>query len=265
MASKGKKSFVVYEDWARIAVESGDAELAMAIIAHGIGQDTEISNPVAKALFKQIVSEMDKNAEKYDKTCEERSKAKKEYWDRKKQEQDSTTDIQKDTSVLQKSTSVDMIDDRCQMIDDRCSMNDDNESLSETKEKKGPDTTYQSPKKRSPVGNLRTQQDILNDLLPNYEISSVVESKLREWLTYKTERREPYKPMGLKALLGKIVRGCNDYGDEAIVDMLDNAMSSGYKGPVWDRLDKPRQGKSYVDAIEHRFDDINAWVQKGET
>lgn len=67
-------------------------------------------------------------------------------------------------------------------------------------------------------------------------------AKLDEWLAYKAERREKYKPQGLKTLLNKTEKEIATYGEAAVMDVIDSSMSSGYQGIVWDRLASSHAG-----------------------
>lgn len=66
--------------------------------------------------------------------------------------------------------------------------------------------------------------------------SPAMGEKLDEWLAYKAEKRQKYKPQGLKTLLSKTEKEIAKYGEEAVMDVIDSSMSSGYQGIVWDRL-----------------------------
>ena len=57
-----------------------------------------------------------------------------------------------------------------------------------------------------------------------------------DWLSYKQERREAYKPTGLKSLLTRIEKELDTYGEQAVADVIQLAMSNGWKGIAWDRL-----------------------------
>ena len=63
-----------------------------------------------------------------------------------------------------------------------------------------------------------------------------------EWLCYKRERHEDYKPTGRKSLLSQIAANARQYGDRAVADIIRASMSSGYKGIVFDRLSRPTYG-----------------------
>ena len=69
--------------------------------------------------------------------------------------------------------------------------------------------------------------------------------KLREWFKYKTERKEPYKEQGMKALLRQVENNAMKYGDEAVCQLIDDSMSNGWKGIIFDRLKNPNTRVSY--------------------
>ena len=50
------------------------------------------------------------------------------------------------------------------------------------------------------------------------------------WLRYKTERRETYKPEGLKSFLTQITKASDMYGAERVADALESAASNGHMG-----------------------------------
>lgn len=68
--------------------------------------------------------------------------------------------------------------------------------------------------------------------------SPELEAAVNDWLAYKRERREAYKPVGLKALLTQIKNAASANGDAAVAAVIRQSMSSGYKGIVFDRLER---------------------------
>ena len=85
-------------------------------------------------------------------------------------------------------------------------------------------------------GKKETTHDLLQRLLPDYVIPRVLQVKMGEWITYKTERKESYKEQGMKSLLSKIEYHCVMYGDQAVCDLIDDSMANGWKGIIFDRL-----------------------------
>ena len=72
----------------------------------------------------------------------------------------------------------------------------------------------------------------------DFGFSPDLESAVNDWLAYKRERREAYKPVGLKALLTQIKNAASANGDAAVAAVIRQSMSSGYKGIVFDRLER---------------------------
>ena len=59
---------------------------------------------------------------------------------------------------------------------------------------------------------------------------------VEEWLAYKAEKRQAYKPAGRKALLSQIRNQVAKHGESAVVSVIQQSMSANYQGIVWDRL-----------------------------
>lgn len=90
-----------------------------------------------------------------------------------------------------------------------------------------------------------TTHTIFQRLVPDYLLSDDLQSKIGEWITYKTERKEPYKEQGMKSLLRQIENNAKAYGDQAVCNLIDECMAAGWKGIIFDRLknqQKPASG-----------------------
>ena len=74
-------------------------------------------------------------------------------------------------------------------------------------------------------------------LIPEYVMGDALKAKMGEWITYKTERKEPYKETGLKALLRKLENKAQMHGDQALIDLIDECMENDWKGIIFDRLE----------------------------
>lgn len=76
------------------------------------------------------------------------------------------------------------------------------------------------------------------------EFSIPIQTVIQEWLTYKEERNEAYKPTGLRSWIGQVRNTLKVYEDKHVVDVIQKTMASQYKGVVWDWLkDSPKKGK----------------------
>lgn len=86
------------------------------------------------------------------------------------------------------------------------------------------------------AGKQKTAFDLLDELAPEYGLSAELKDKLHEWLEYKRERREGYKPQSLKTLIKMAKKNADDYGEQKVFDLIDTAMANRYMGITWDRI-----------------------------
>ena len=63
-----------------------------------------------------------------------------------------------------------------------------------------------------------------------YSNNKELNTAIVEWIDYKTERREWYKPSWLKSFLTQ----CHKYTPESVIKELGRASSNGWKWVVWD-------------------------------
>lgn len=67
--------------------------------------------------------------------------------------------------------------------------------------------------------------------------SERLDQSLQNWIAYKTEKRQGYKPTGLKSLVSRVANVAKTYGDDAVIEAMERAMASGWQG--WDHdIDK---------------------------
>jgi len=80
------------------------------------------------------------------------------------------------------------------------------------------------------------------------QLPEEIRGKSAEWLEYKRERREGYKPKGLQSFVTQVANATEEFGAKAVSDAIDYAMSNGYQGITWDRL---RRGGRNAGNIGH--------------
>lgn len=79
--------------------------------------------------------------------------------------------------------------------------------------------------------------------LPPFQVGSPkLQAAFDDWLAYKRERREDYKPMGLKALETQVKNNAETYGEAAVADLIRECMANGWRGIIWDRLRERKGG-----------------------
>lgn len=68
------------------------------------------------------------------------------------------------------------------------------------------------------------------------ELEPELREAVRAWLSYKTERRQAYKPTGLQALITRVRRKAAAYSPEAVTETIYDSMANGYQGIMWQWL-----------------------------
>lgn len=107
----------------------------------------------------------------------------------------------------------------------------------------------ESPKNRRQVDDLSSHKkkgkeeeekeklkEVETDLFCDF--SEPMQETLREWLKYKAERRESYKPTGLKKLIAEVKGKLSLYQETAVISLIDECMANGWRGIIWDKLNK---------------------------
>lgn len=75
--------------------------------------------------------------------------------------------------------------------------------------------------------------------------SEPVLSAVRDWLAYKQERRQGYKPTGRRAVLSEIENRVKRHGEAAVAEVIRLSMANNWQGIIWDRIkDAPKQAEA---------------------
>lgn len=59
---------------------------------------------------------------------------------------------------------------------------------------------------------------------------------VRDWFRYKAERRQMYGETFRRRFLGQVAKNASQYGVDAVTELIENCLSSGYQGVIWDKL-----------------------------
>ncbi len=70
--------------------------------------------------------------------------------------------------------------------------------------------------------------------------SPVMRDAINKWLRYKAERKQKYEPTSLDTLLKKIDKAAEQYGEPAVIKLIDECIANHYQGIIWDRLVQQR-------------------------
>jgi len=79
------------------------------------------------------------------------------------------------------------------------------------------------------------------DIFDQYDFPPVLLEKTKDWLEYKKEKGQGYKPKGLENLLTQILHQYQEYGESAVVAVISESMANNWQGIIWDKLRKPQQ------------------------
>lgn len=137
------------------------------------------------------------------------------------------------------------------------------ETNAEQTQNKKKTKSKQTRKEKEGEGEREGEREKENDSSPPIvppdglaALSPALRGAVEDWLQYKAEKREPYKPQGLKSLISEVKNNADRYGDAAVIELIRQCMSNNWRGIIFDRLKKaPDGGKSsnvFLDILHER-------------
>jgi len=87
------------------------------------------------------------------------------------------------------------------------------------------------------INNINT--NIINELNNKYFEDERLNNAVIDWLEYKKEKRQAYKPRGLKALIKKTNEYVGVYGVDTVVELIEHCMANNWQGIIWSKLKQP--------------------------
>ena len=118
----------------------------------------------------------------------------------------------------------------------------------------------QSNKKTRQKGSQRPLTS--NDVFLRFSEIPELVPVINDWLAYKSERRETYKPTGLKQFFARLEKRIEELGSKEVIQRMQRAMASNWAG--WDFESAVETGKAkpaLVQKIE-TFQERNARLQR---
>jgi hypothetical protein len=215
----GKNSFKLFTDYAEIFDNLSDeqaGQLIKAIFAHETGQEYSLDG-LLNAVFVPIRQQLDRNRESYNTICEKNRQNIQKRWDN-------------NTTVSVGIRPYDSV-----------SANDTKNT--DTDKDKDTDTDKDTDKNNKPQ-NARARE---GDIFAGRSFSPKMQDKLTEWLKYKAERRESYKPMGLKSFLSEVENKLKQHSEADVIALINECMANNWKGIIWDKI-KSRASPSQLSA-----------------
>lgn len=213
---KDKKSFVMMEDWTVLLSKLPEQEagrLIKAICTYQLTGELDESDPIVVAWMSVITPIMDENNEKHEETCQKRAEAGKNG-----------------AAKRWKADSKPMANDSNCYPDDSKRIANDSKPMANTWQTMPESESDSVSESENPTGLT-----IPPTPLSGADLSEPVKDKLTEWLAYKRERRESYKPLGMKSLITQVRKQEKQLGALAVIDAIDTSMANGWKGIIWER------------------------------
>ena len=85
-----------------------------------------------------------------------------------------------------------------------------------------------------------------------------LKSAVKEWLRYKIERHERYKPTGLENLIKTISLKLKEYSEKEVIDIISLSMSNGWKGIIWRNFKKSENASNrYVNNQQKEYEELD--------
>lgn len=210
----GRNSFLLSNDHRELfdALPPDKAGLLIqAIFSYESGEKPDLPDDL-RIVFIPIRQWLDKNREAYKQTCEVNSK------------NGALGGRPKKRTVFKETQKSERFFEKAKKADNDLDLDLDSEN----------DSEHEKIKVLSPAAR--------EDIFAGRSFSPNMRAKLTEWLQYKAERRESYKPTGLTIFLKKAEEHTAIYSEEAVIGIINDSMASNYQGVVWDRL-KGREQK----------------------
>lgn len=105
----------------------------------------------------------------------------------------------------------------------------------------------EKPTQEKPTQEKPTETKYLFDKIPTDKVHSEdaplvlpfgpeLCETFNDWLAYKKERRQSYRSVGLKSLITQTQKAAEQFGEQAVADVIRTSMSCNYAGILFDRL-----------------------------
>ena len=97
--------------------------------------------------------------------------------------------------------------------------------------------TKQNNNPLPPKGSkTKNQEEGWETLVEQRSLSAPLKAKVLEWLRYKAERKELYKPTGLKSFLTEMENKAREYAEGDIISLINECMANNWRGIIWDKI-----------------------------
>lgn len=126
----------------------------------------------------------------------------------------------------------------------RCEQNRNNRKQSSTNDNERQRTSTKATKTKEKEKEKAREKASIEGVTPLTPLLSAgpdLTDAFSSWIAYKEERREGYKPTGLKSLTTQVQKAAAEYGEQAVADLIRECMAANWKGIIFDRLKNSRK------------------------
>lgn len=112
--------------------------------------------------------------------------------------------------------------------------------------KKNPNKIQKKSKKKPKKIQKESNNNTFLFLISNisyFQDRGLLSGKIEEWIEYKMQKKEEYTERGFKSLLTQIQKNSEKYGEERIVNLIDECMANNYKGIIFEKLEEKKKYK----------------------
>lgn len=90
------------------------------------------------------------------------------------------------------------------------------------------------------MGGKENKKEKLKGLVEASALSENIKNELSVWLEYKKYK---YEELGFKSLLTIVGKKVAEFGEQAVIDVINESISNTWKGIIWDKLEKRKSAK----------------------
>ena len=72
----------------------------------------------------------------------------------------------------------------------------------------------------------------------------------QDWLAYKKEKNQSYKPQGLKSLITQVTKYAEQFGETETAEAIRDSMASNYQGIVFEKISRAKSATKKEDRLK---------------
>ena len=250
-----KESFVFYRGF-REAINALPQEYQLKTMQYLMdyafdGIEPE-ENGVEKALFLSFKPQIDASQKRYQAVVmngQKGGRPKKENTDKNKQKLECENQSEsKHNQCTEKQNQQKPNTNPNDNVNDNENEND-NENVNENDNN---NDNVNSPKEEKGVcvfsHSLEYDKE-LKTIRDSFVFPEALHNKINDWLTYKKEKQQSYKPKGLQSLLSQMQNQYAQHGEQAVISVIDMSMANNYEGILWSKIAEKNKIQCYENSM----------------